>query len=399
MENAGSEERVGWIENVPIPIMRVRDGIVIETNSKLEIFIGHGIEKFRPGSTVAGLLIDAHGKPWLPWNGTRDTLEREAASQNWQTFRLRVDEVGFRHVLARYVVDRDDQNLQSGSLSGLVYLLSDEIIPSLQHGPEATSEELNLALAHISHEFRTPLNAILGFSEIMCLELIGKLPETYHDYANDIHFSAEHLKRIVEQMLDIAKLARGQMALDEGFVSMREIVKRSMGILNGIASARGIEIQTNSRDELPSVYGDEGRLQQVFLNVIGNAVKFSQEGGRIQINHSEEDGNLTIWVRDQAGGMTEEEIERATLPFGRARAATRSDKEGTGLGLPISRWILEAHQGWLRIESVKGKGTGIGLTLPAARVVFPGQARTDSGSSPIPLLKLSDLANSSHQKD
>jgi signal transduction histidine kinase len=392
LSNAVSESRTGGIDDISVPIMKMHGAVVVAVNAAFRMFTKTDAAWPGDGMSAGSLFFHEDGRIWTPW----DTGGRNVAPSrtSWNRVSLRLDRSGFVPVIARYFPDSVNPGGAPDGQSACIYLLPLDEMPLPGKPAEEPNEELNLALAHISHEFRTPLNAILGFSEIMGMELMGGLKTVYRDYALDIHYSAEHLKRIVEQMLDIAKLARGQMALEESLVSFGEVVHRSIGLLQAAASARGIELHVTSITDFPAIYGDEGRLRQVFLNVLGNAVKFSDEGGRVQIDHVENAGQMTIWVRDQGGGMTDTEIERATQSFSRARAAVRSNKEGTGLGLPISRWILEAHQGALRIESRKGVGTSVGLQLPASRVVFAvDRSPTDKAAGHVGL-RLSDLAKS-----
>jgi signal transduction histidine kinase len=391
LDSATPENEAGGIDAILVPVLRLRGPEVIAVNAEFRNFVSLPKSWAGPGVSATDWFLEFDGTPWRPWDNVA-LVAKGNRGEAWRQLWLTLDGKDSRAVVARYFLDINAPQDAGAGVVSSVYLLPADQMPETANGTEETNEELNLALAHISHEFRTPLNAILGFSEIMAMELMGKLAPTYRDYALDIQYSAEHLKRIVEQMLDIAKLARGKMALDEGFVSLAEVVHRSFGLLQAAASARGVDVQIISQTDFPSVYGDEGRLRQVFLNILGNAVKFSQEGGHVQTDHVEQEGVLTIWVRDQGDGMTDGEIERATMPFSRARAAVRSNKEGTGLGLPISRWILEAHMGTLKIESAKGKGTSVGLELPASRVVFAENGAPVEGTGRAARLRLSDLA-------
>jgi PAS domain S-box-containing protein len=224
-------------------------------------------------------------------------------------------------------------------------------------------------LANMSHELRTPLNAIIGFSELMGKEIYGPLGNAnYNAYAEDIHASGKHLLEIINDILDISKAEAGRIALAETEVSLSESVDGVLRLIKPRAREKSIEIVT----DLPSVpivlIADELRLRQVLLNLLSNAVKFTPAGSITIEAQADKTSGIIIRVVDTGIGVSEPDLERIFEPFRQAESTLTRSHEGTGLGLPLSRKLIELHGGTLKFESVFGKGSTATVWLPTERM-------------------------------
>ena len=224
-------------------------------------------------------------------------------------------------------------------------------------------------LANMSHELRTPLNAIIGFSEIIAHELFGPLGnEKYLDYMKDIHQSSLHLLSIINDVLDMSKIEAGKLELSKEPLNIRHLIGEVIRMMRERAESRGIELVTKLSDEEVEIWADERAMKQIFLNLLSNAIKFSRDGGEVCIRVvSDEPGLAVVEFEDHGIGMNKEELERALQPFGQAKPSTTRNYGGTGLGLPITKGLIEAHGGKLAIESRAGQGTIARISLPTER--------------------------------
>jgi signal transduction histidine kinase len=224
-------------------------------------------------------------------------------------------------------------------------------------------------LANMSHELRTPLNAIIGFSEIISHELFGPLGnEKYLDYMKDIHQSSLHLLSIINDVLDMSKIEAGKLELSKEPMNLRHLIGEVVRMMRERAESRGIELVTKLSNKEVEIWADERAMKQIFLNLLSNAVKFSRDGGEVCIRVvSDQPGVAVVEFEDHGIGMNEEELERALQPFGQAKPSTTRNYGGTGLGLPITKGLIEAHGGKLAIESRAGQGTIARISLPTER--------------------------------
>jgi signal transduction histidine kinase len=224
-------------------------------------------------------------------------------------------------------------------------------------------------LANMSHELRTPLNAIIGFSEIIAHELFGPLGnEKYLDYMKDIHQSSLHLLSIINDVLDMSKIEAGKLELSKEPLNIRHLIGEVVRMMRERAESRGIELVTKLSDREVEIWADERAMKQIFLNLLSNAIKFSRDGGEVCIRVlSDEPGLAVVEFEDHGIGMNEEELQRALQPFGQAKPSTTRNYGGTGLGLPITKGLIEAHGGKLAIESRAAQGTIARISLPTER--------------------------------
>ncbi|MBI1775509.1 MAG: PAS-domain containing protein [Proteobacteria bacterium] len=226
-------------------------------------------------------------------------------------------------------------------------------------------------LATISHELRTPLNAIIGFSEVMKDELFGPIGQArYRDYACDVHESGRHLLAVINDILDMAKIESGRLDLHEEVIVLATLTADCIRLMRERSEQAGLGLDLVLTDGLPRLRADPIKLKQIILNLLSNAVKFTSSGGRIKVSaESLEDGGIVIAVTDTGTGMRPEDIPLALQPFRQVDTVLSRRHSGTGLGLPLSKALVELHGGQLVIESRLGVGTTVSVRLPYARVV------------------------------
>jgi signal transduction histidine kinase len=225
-------------------------------------------------------------------------------------------------------------------------------------------------LANMSHELRTPLNAIIGFSEVISNELFGPITnEKYLEYIKDIHTSSLHLLSIINDVLDMSKIEAGKVELTKEMVHIGNLITDVMRMVHERAQSREIELSAQLPEEEVEVWADERSMKQILLNLLSNAIKFSKDGDRVCVRLiASRPDNTVLEIEDHGIGMTEQEQERALQPFGQAKPATTRNYGGTGLGLPITKGLVDAHGGTLTINSRAGYGTTVRVTLPREAV-------------------------------
>jgi signal transduction histidine kinase len=234
---------------------------------------------------------------------------------------------------------------------------------------EAANRAKGDFLANMSHELRTPLNAIIGFSEVISNELFGPIAnEKYLEYIKDIHTSSLHLLSIINDVLDMSKIEAGKVELAKEVVQIENVMKEVMRMVHERARSRDIELTAQLSDENVEIWADERSMKQIFLNLLSNAIKFSTEGGQIYVRIVADQSDIAVLeIEDHGIGMSEEDQERALQPFGQAKPVTTRNYGGTGLGLPITKGLVEAHGGTLTIDSRAGYGTLVRIVLPRER--------------------------------
>jgi signal transduction histidine kinase len=236
---------------------------------------------------------------------------------------------------------------------------------------ESASRAKSEFLAIMSHELRTPLNAILGFAEMMQRGSFGPLGhKRYDEYVGDIHSSGRHLLEMVNDILDLTKAEAGKLELFDESVAVAEIADAACRMVAPQARARHIMIGNRISRSLPMLRGDERRLTQIMLNFVSNAVKFSNDGGRVELDaFVDQDGSFAVVVRDNGIGIAEADIPRVMQIFQQADNGHTRRYGGTGLGLPLAKKLIELHGGELILESMQGAGTRIMARFPASRVI------------------------------
>lgn len=236
----------------------------------------------------------------------------------------------------------------------------------------------NTFLANISHELRTPLNAIIGFSEMMKHEIFGPLePASYRTYVDDIHESGQHLLELINDILDMSKAEAGMTDLMEAAVHVPDMIRAAIRLLSRRADNAGIGLAEDLPPSLPLLLADERRLRQIILNLGSNAVKFTDEGGKVTIGARVTNAGFTITVTDSGIGMTPEEMRQVMEPFVQADTRLSRKYEGSGLGLPLTKALVMAHGGTLDLDSEPGRGTTVTVTFPTSRIVADNMAAAD----------------------
>ena len=226
-------------------------------------------------------------------------------------------------------------------------------------------------LANVSHELRTPLNAIIGFSEIIKDQLFGQMGnQRYREYAIDIHDSGTHLLSLINDILDLSKIEAGKFELHEEAIDLERATKSCFRIMRDRAEEAGVVLEHRFAAQLPHLKADPRAVKQVLLNLLSNAVKFTDPGGRVLVYSSiNQEGDLVLHVEDTGIGIAEADIAKAMAPFGQVDSSLSRKYEGTGLGLPLTRHLVDLHEGELCLSSNMGQGTHVSITFPRRRVL------------------------------
>ncbi|CAD5298544.1 Cell-division control histidine kinase PdhS [Bosea sp. 62] len=243
-----------------------------------------------------------------------------------------------------------------------------ELVEARKTAEKASAQKSDV-LAKISHEIRTPLNAIIGFAEVMAEERFGPIEnERYKEYLRDIHLSGGYVISLVNDLLDLAKIEAGKLDLDFGSVNLNDIALSAVNLLQPEAQRGRVVLRSGLAPKLPPVVADERSLRQIVINLLSNAVKFTDAGGQVIVSTALGDqGEAILRVRDTGIGMDDDEIKLALEPFRQVPTTRRSG--GTGLGLPLTKALVEANRAALSITSVKKEGTLVEVTFPPQRVL------------------------------
>jgi PAS domain S-box-containing protein len=235
---------------------------------------------------------------------------------------------------------------------------------------DASNKAKSVFLANMSHELRTPLNAIIGFTEMMRNETFGPIGnDKYTEYLGDIHFSARHLLEIINDVLDMSKIEAGKVELHESELNLDETFQSIEMIMSERAARAKVKLHFHVDEGVESLRADSRLVRQMLINLVANAVKFSKPNQEVTVSAKlmTDKKYLRISVKDSGCGIPKEKIEKALEPFGQISDPERSMGQGTGLGLPLTRAMIELHGGELVIESQEDKGTTVHLDFPIAR--------------------------------
>jgi len=231
-------------------------------------------------------------------------------------------------------------------------------------------------LANVSHELRTPLNAIIGFSEIIMAEMFGPIDSPqYKEYIKDIHDSGTHLYNLINDILDVSKAEAGKLELSEAVVDVADAVARCVRLVKDRAARAEVRLEVKTPDDLSRLFADERKIKQILLNLLSNAVKFTPAGGTVTTTVGlTPEGDFAITVADSGIGIAPEDLATVMAPFGQVDSRLARKYEGTGLGLPLTKALVELHGGSLSLESEVHKGTTVTALFPADRVRAVGGA-------------------------
>ena len=246
----------------------------------------------------------------------------------------------------------------------------EELLSARRMAEKASSHKSDF-LAKISHEIRTPLNAIIGFSEVMMEERFGPIGnQRYKDYLRDIHLSGGHVLSLINDLLDLSKIEAGKLELNFASVDLNAVVQQCVAIMQPQANREKVIIRSSLAHHLPNVVADDRSIRQVVLNLLTNSVKFTPPGGQVIISTAFSDqGEAVLRVRDTGIGMTEAEIKVALEPFRQITTSQTEQTKGTGLGLPLTKALVEANRASFGISSHPGQGTMVEIVFPATRVL------------------------------
>jgi signal transduction histidine kinase len=240
---------------------------------------------------------------------------------------------------------------------------------------QAANKSKSAFLASMSHELRTPLNAVLGFSETMLGELLGPLgAPRYREYLESIHASGAHLLSLINDILDIARFDAGHGELVEDIFDPAAEITDAERMMAAQARKAGVTLITELSPDIPHLRADRRRVRQILLNLLSNALKFTHAGGTVTVRAYLTAEGLAIEVTDTGIGMRREDFSKALEPFGQVDSSLARKYEGPGLGLPLTRQMVELHGGRLTLESVLGQGTTVTVILPAARLAVTEMA-------------------------
>jgi len=222
-------------------------------------------------------------------------------------------------------------------------------------------------LANMSHELRTPLNAIIGFSEVLLERLFGELNEKQDDYLKDIHSSGRHLLQLINDILDLSKVEAGRMELDIATFDLPSATANAMTLIRERAQRHGIALSLDVQGDLGEITADERKFKQILLNLLTNAVKFTPDGGRVEVRARRDADNIVVAVHDTGIGIAAEDQGAVFEEFRQVGRHYTNKQEGTGLGLALTRKFVELHGGRIWLESEPGKGSTFTFTIPAKR--------------------------------
>ncbi|MGD1934541.1 MAG: PAS domain-containing sensor histidine kinase [Candidatus Phaeomarinobacter sp.] len=322
----------------------------IRHNPKLEDAINHGVAPQLPDGPARAELI-AYWKERLV---STEVQSFEQHTSEGRTLDVRIEPLPAGGFVASFADISSRMEVESQ-------------LRAAKEAAEAASNMKSEFLANMSHELRTPLNAVIGFSEAIEQQIVGEVPEVYRGYAADIQTSGHHLLSLINDLLDLSKIEAGKFELDEEQINLGNIINVSLRLIDPTAQAKNVTVEKTAA-YLPPVWVDERAMRQVFLNVLSNAVKFTEPGGRVHINsHLDESGDITISVTDTGIGMAAEDIPRALQPFEQVSSSLTRGHAGTGLGLPMVASLIQLHDGDVTVESQLGEGTTVHIKLPASR--------------------------------
>ncbi|MDH3600866.1 MAG: ATP-binding protein [Candidatus Tectomicrobia bacterium] len=269
----------------------------------------------------------------------------------------------------------------------LAQIEEDLALRAAKEGAEAASQAKSEFLANMSHELRTPLNAIIGFSEVLLDKMFGDLNDKQEEYLHDIFTSGQHLLSLINDILDLAKIESGKIELEPSRFNFRELVDGSLVMVRERAQSHDMSLSIEIADGIDAIVGDERKVKQILFNLLSNAVKFTPDGGQVGITAHTEGPEIQVAVWDTGIGIAPEDQGRIFEEFQQVGSGLTAKAEGTGLGLALTRKLVELHGGTISVESVPERGSTFTFTLPTSVVAeqmsltaIPGDSAQEPGA-------------------
>jgi len=346
-------------------------GIVTSWNHGAERITGYGVDEIL-GEHVSRFYTEADRREGRPYRALE--VARADGRYEEEGVRVRKDGSRFAADIAIHAIYGED-----GALAGYAKIARDVSERKMREQAESASAAKSRFLAHMSHEFRTPLNAIIGFSEIIKTELLGKIGNPrYVSYGNDIHFSGLHLLSLVNDLLDLTRIEAGKLEPVFRPTDVKQVAERAIQLFEPVIAAKRITIDLNVAGELQGFIADERMVRQCLVNLVDNAIKHSRTSSMVRVAVGRINDRLTIRVIDQGAGMAARDIPKALEPFGRVGDVSTTPVDGVGLGLPLVKSYCELHGGGIEIKSAPNAGTEVVLWFP-----YPGRMPDKpAGSTP-----------------
>ncbi|MFO7478625.1 MAG: HAMP domain-containing sensor histidine kinase [Methyloceanibacter sp.] len=361
------------LEAVPAAIGVLADGALVHVNAAFAYAFGYRspAELLEAGGLDAVLSGGADLSQYE--NGAGRTVPFEAFSRSRRRLRVAFAVTaldGEKDLKLLRLIDQTCLDEEAATASAPPEAAAAGEAPSVD--ADITARRLEF-LAKVSHEVRTPLNSIIGFAELMLQERLGPIGNArYRGYVEDIHQSGLYALSLLNDLLDISKIEAGKFDLNFTAVDVAELVEDCVASLQPLAKRARILLRTSLASGLPAVVADPRRVKQILLNLLTNAIKFTKEGGQVIVSGSMVEGELRLRVHDNGVGMTKDEIAYAMQPFNQLDTAPRK-QNGTGLGLPVTKALVDANRARLVLASEPGVGTSADVIFPADRL-FPGSA-------------------------
>jgi signal transduction histidine kinase len=304
-----------------------------------------------------------------------DETRKKTYMQRVTLARSRAEGIFHEHLADGRVIKMSHRPLADGGSLATYEDITEELgverdLRAAKETAELASRSKSEFLANMSHELRTPLNAIIGFSELIRDGLFGPVGNAkYLEYAGDIHSSGQHLRELIDDILDLSKIEAGKLELHEEVVDMTEVIDSCLTLVAERAREAGLELERRVPGGLSGLWADKRNLKQIVLNLLSNAVKFTPAGGRVAVTAGiAPDRGFEIAVSDTGIGIGPEDISRTLEPFVQVDSTFSRRHEGTGLGLPLSKAMIELNGGSLHIESELGIGTTVTVRFPPEKV-------------------------------
>jgi PAS domain S-box-containing protein len=352
-------------------IARLSDGGYVEVNEKFVEMTGYSRAELLANDGI-GVSVFAEEDTK---DGIRSRLKRGQEIDDVEVVMHRKDGEPFEVLISSDIIEvAGEQRILIIGMDFSSHKRLENSLIAAKNEAEFANRTKSEFLANMSHELRTPLNAVIGFSEFLANETYGPLGDPrYVEYIGDIRDSGTHLLNLINEILDVAKVEAGKMELRENEVDLDEMVVRCIRSVEGRARKSGLSITGIVAPDLPFLRCDETKFRQILINVLNNAVKFTDRDGTIEVEGDlNDDGDLEIRIKDNGIGIAESDMEAVFKVFGQAESSLDRRFEGAGLGLPLTKALVELHAGDFRLESELGVGTTVFIVFPKDRLVERG---------------------------